>query len=162
MGKKSSWVLEVQFSPTIKQQHTGMALYEDIILSWILVPSGASEVWSPKKIREHWQKTFIMLSEFLPLKRWVEWIRWKILFSDNVEWSSKNLWKMISADVKANIKQQEINDLVAVSYNFFWVCIFYFYFGWYPKTLIQVLFHLGHRFWARQKQFVSNTNSILS
>ena len=25
-------------------------------------------------------------------------------FSDNVEWSSKNLWKMISADVKANGK----------------------------------------------------------
>ena len=24
------------------------------------------------------------------------------LFSDNVEWSSKDLWKMISADVKAN------------------------------------------------------------
>ena len=32
----------------------------------------------------------------------------KNLFSDNVEWSSKNLWKMISVDVKANIKQQEI------------------------------------------------------
>ena len=26
----------------------------------------------------------------------------KISFSDNVEWSSKNLWKMISADAKAN------------------------------------------------------------
>ena len=26
---------------------------------------------------------------------------------------------MISADVKANIKQQKIKDLVAVSYNFF-------------------------------------------
>ena len=24
----------------------------------------------------------------------------KIVFSDNVEWSSKNLWKMMSADVK--------------------------------------------------------------
>ena len=32
----------------------------------------------------------------------------KNLFSDNVEWSSKNLWKMVSVDVKANIKQQEI------------------------------------------------------
>ena len=29
----------------------------------------------------------------------------KTFFSDNVEWSSKNLWKMISAHVKANIKQ---------------------------------------------------------
>ena len=26
----------------------------------------------------------------------------KIFFSDNVEWSSKNFWKMISANVKAN------------------------------------------------------------
>ena len=26
----------------------------------------------------------------------------KIFFSDNVEYSSKNLWKIISADVKAN------------------------------------------------------------
>ena len=27
------------------------------------------------------------------------------LFSNNTEWSSKYLWKMISADVKTNIKQ---------------------------------------------------------
>ena len=26
----------------------------------------------------------------------------KIVFSDNAEWSFKNLWKMISADVKVN------------------------------------------------------------
>ena len=26
----------------------------------------------------------------------------KFFFSDNVEWSSKNVWKMTSADVKAN------------------------------------------------------------
>ena len=37
----------------------------------------------------------------------------KIFFSHNVEWSSTNLWKMMSADVKANIKQQEIEDLEA-------------------------------------------------
>ena len=42
----------------------------------------------------------------------------KIFFSHNVEWSSKNLRKIISADVKANKKKQEIKDLVAVSYNF--------------------------------------------
>ena len=41
----------------------------------------------------------------------------RISFSDNVELSSKNLWKMISADVKANIKQ-EIKDLVGVSCKF--------------------------------------------
>ena len=41
----------------------------------------------------------------------------KIFFSDNnIKWSSENLWKMISADVKAN--QQEINkDLVTISYK---------------------------------------------
>ena len=33
--------------------------------------------------------------------------------------SSKNLWKMISADIKGNIKQQEIKDLVGVSTNFY-------------------------------------------
>ena len=38
---------------------------------------------------------------------------WQIFLEDNVEWSSKNLWKMMSADVKASIKQQEIKDLVA-------------------------------------------------
>ena len=43
----------------------------------------------------------------------------KIFFSDNVEWSSKNVWKMMPADVKANIKQEEIRDLVTISYNFF-------------------------------------------
>ena len=42
----------------------------------------------------------------------------KIFSLDNVEWSSKNLWKMISANVKGNIKQQEIKDMVAVSYIF--------------------------------------------
>ena len=40
----------------------------------------------------------------------------KIFFSDNVEWRSKNLSKVIYLDVKANVKQQEINCLVAVSY----------------------------------------------
>ena len=33
---------------------------------------------------------------------------------------SKNLWKMVSADIKANIKQQEIKVLlVGVSTNFY-------------------------------------------
>ena len=27
-------------------------------------------------------------------------------FSNNVEWNSKNFWKMISADVKSKLKQQ--------------------------------------------------------
>ena len=35
-----------------------------------------------------------------PLKK--EKFLTKIFFSNNVEWSSKNLWKMISADVKDN------------------------------------------------------------
>ena len=36
-------------------------------------------------------------SEFVKKRKFVT----KSLFSGNVEWSSKNLWKMISADVKA-------------------------------------------------------------
>ena len=39
-------------------------------------------------------------------------------FSDNVEWSPKNLLKkMISTDIKTDVKQ-EIKVLVAVSFNF--------------------------------------------
>ena len=41
----------------------------------------------------------------------------KIFFPDNVEWSSKNQWKMISADIKSNIKQKEIKDLVTASHK---------------------------------------------
>ena len=40
---------------------------------------------------------------------------------------------MISADAKVNIKQHEIKDLVDVSYNFFWTCIFHFDFCWYSQ-----------------------------
>ena len=36
-------------------------------------------------------------SEFVKKRKFVT----KSLFSDNVEWSSKNLWKIISTDVKA-------------------------------------------------------------
>ena len=42
-------------------------------------------------------------------------VSWK---SNNIEWSSKNMWKMISAYVKANVKQQEIKELVALSFQF--------------------------------------------
>ena len=42
----------------------------------------------------------------------------KNLFSNNIEWNSKNLGKIISADAKANIKQQEIKELVVASYTF--------------------------------------------
>ena len=43
----------------------------------------------------------------------------KISLADNVEWSSKNLWKMMSADVKTSIKQEEIKDLVPHLTNFY-------------------------------------------
>ena len=39
----------------------------------------------------------------------------KIFFSDNVEWSSENLWKMISADVKANKNNKKWNPVWKVS-----------------------------------------------
>ena len=61
--------------------------------------------------REGWQKNFIFHSRFWSLRGWwglSESIKKgkfvvKIFFSDYVEWSSENLWKMMSADVKANI-----------------------------------------------------------
>ena len=40
----------------------------------------------------------------------------KIFFPD-VVWSSKNEWKMISADIKFNIKQREIKDVVTASHK---------------------------------------------
>ena len=63
-----------------------------------------------RPIREDRQKTFLTLSGFWPLSGWGSFntsvkkgiFVKKIFFSDNVEWSSKNLWKMTSADVKAN------------------------------------------------------------
>ena len=39
-------------------------------------------------------------------------------FQINAEWSSKMLQKMISADVKANVKKQEMKEPVAESCNF--------------------------------------------
>ena len=39
----------------------------------------------------------------------------KIFFSDNVEWSSENLWIMISADVKANKNNKKWNTVWKVS-----------------------------------------------
>ena len=39
---------------------------------------------------------------------------------DNFESNSEKLQKMISANVKADVKQQELKDLVAVSCNFLW------------------------------------------
>ena len=67
-----------------------------------------------KALREHQQKNFVMLSRFWPLRGrggvvvvWVNPLKKKICdknlsLSDNAEWSSKNLRKMISADIKAN------------------------------------------------------------
>ena len=48
-----------------------------------------------------------------PLKKGNSWQ--KSFFSDNNEWSSKNFWKMTSADVKANKKKQHIKDLVPLA-----------------------------------------------
>ena len=71
-------------------------------------------------LREYRQKKFVTLSGFCPLRDLCvcvcvcggggglvnplkkEKFLTKIFFSNNVEWSSKNLWKMISADVKDN------------------------------------------------------------
>ena len=44
-----------------------------------------------------------------------------IFFSDNIDWGSRNMWKMMSADVKANVKQynKQIIEVVSVSYIFY-------------------------------------------
>ena len=54
-----------------------------------------------------------------------EWIRWKRkireenLFSDNVEWSSKWMWKIIPANGIVNVEQQEAKERVVTFYIFF-------------------------------------------
>ena len=75
-----------------------------------------SQKW-PILIKEHRQKTLVTPSRFWPLRGWRVWewggserIRanilwgtvWANILSDIFERSSKNLWKMIPADVKAN------------------------------------------------------------
>ena len=75
-----------------------------------------------KQFREHQIKSFITLSRLWLLG--FGWIREKRkarvenLFVENDEWGSKKLLKMIFTDVKADVKQQEVNELVAVSCMF--------------------------------------------
>ena len=71
-------------------------------------------------VRKHRQKKIVMLSGFWPLRGWGglrETVKkgkfvTKTFSADNFEWSSNNLWKMMSANAKANAKQQEVKDLV--------------------------------------------------
>ena len=75
----------------------------------IMVHSFSTLFFTIFSIRQHHQKTFVRLSIFRLLKGlWgpsdsveKENFWWKFFFSDIVEWSSKDLWKMIPADVKA-------------------------------------------------------------
>ena len=57
------------------------------------------------------------------------------------------------ADVKANIKQQERKDLVAVSYKFLFGRVFFILIlvGIPKPSLIQALFHIGDCFWVHNK-----------
>ena len=54
-----------------------------------------------------------------------EWICWKRkireenLLSDNVEWSSKWMWKIIPANVIVNVEQQETKELVVTFFTYF-------------------------------------------
>ena len=43
---------------------------------------------------------------------------WQKIFMSNFESTSEKLQKMISVDRKADLKQQEIKELVAIFYNF--------------------------------------------
>ena len=72
-------------------------------------------------------------------------------FVDNIEWNSKNLGKIISADLKANIKQQEIKDLVTVTHTFFGPVFFIMILvGIFKPALIQAVVHIGDYFWVEQ------------
>ena len=76
--------------------------------------NSTSSFWTPQWkfhffFREHQQKTFATLSGFWSLRGWgasANLLKRKIcvenIFSDIFDWSSKNFWKMITADVKAN------------------------------------------------------------
>ena len=113
MSGFSAFVLNLNKSGNIlfRKMPSGKCLFSSASLSLV------------GEIREHQQKTFVRLSGFWQLRSGggegkVNLLKkgkfvTKIFFSYNVEWSSKNLWKMMSADVKANIKQQEIKYLVA-------------------------------------------------
>ena len=57
---------------------------------------------------------FIAKKGIFPAETAVKFVT-KLFFSDNVEWRSKKLYKIIPADVKTGEKQQEIKELVAVS-----------------------------------------------
>ena len=93
------------------------------------------------------------LIEFIKKRKFMT----KIFFSDNVEENSKNLWKMMSADVKANMKQHEIKDLVTyltilckkylqnLKYNVNRGCIFHLILGGIPSTLILPIKNRGVR-----------------
>ena len=63
-----------------------------------------------------------------------------IFFTDTVEWSSKNLWKMISADVKANKNG-----------NWFWLVFFPFW---------HCLLRIGAGFFAKGQNLSSMTKVI--
>ena len=101
-----------------------------------------------------------MPSRFWSLKGWaslmsesVEKVKFvtEIFFSDNIEWSSKNLWKIISADVKANKNKRKwmicsggcryltnfckkyISSRLVIQCT---KCMYFsFYFGWYSIHL---------------------------
>ena len=74
---------------------------------------GVSDVSLTIFFGEHQQATFAMLCKFWLLRGWVGLIEsaqkrnlwWKSFFKFNVEWSSKKLWKVKTADVKVNVKQ---------------------------------------------------------
>ena len=64
-------------------------------------------------LRENWQKHFVTLSRFWPLRgsgvqSWVNPLKKENLgrksFSDNIEWSFKKLRKMVSTDIKTDVK----------------------------------------------------------
>ena len=70
-------------------------------------------------LREHWPKTFIMLRILVVgCKDMIESVKsgnFVTKISNNIEWSSKTFWK-ITPNVKTNLKQQQIKELVPVNF----------------------------------------------
>ena len=93
--------------------------------------------WHGTQLRDHQQKTFVTLSRYWPFSEWGVWVNrlkrenlsWKSFFQIMLNEALKSCKKWyISADVKADVNQQVIKELVAS-------CIFNFYKRYVPSKL---------------------------
>ena len=91
----------------------GLSIF-DSVLSLLKFIFWFNKIMDTLTLREHQQKTLVTLSGFWLLRGWGVWMNPikkrkicdKSLFPYNVEWSFVKLLKIISADVKAKVKQE--------------------------------------------------------